>query len=149
MIGFALLAALLWALLAHAPVPAGTVSVQLDKTSYGRSDTITVTITNQGAFEISVADMQSFCTIVLLEWKGPTAWDPLYNCPQARVPRTIFLEAGGRKTVMLPGPARPIGTALRAGTYRVALIYMLGRVQFGGKVPPGALIVYSPEFVFR
>lgn len=144
-----LLPMLLWGIILYTPALTGTVSLQVDKMEYWRSDIITVTISNQGASEISVADMQSFCTITLLERKGSKGWEPLYNCPQARVPRTIFLGVGEQKVVKLPGPARPIGTILRPGVYRVTLAYVPGRIRFEGKVPPGASIVSSSEFLIR
>ncbi len=140
---------LLLAVVPGARAAADGVVVGVDKPRYGTSDIITVAVANRGATAISTAALQSFCTVVLLERRTATGWNPLNSCPQVRRPRTIVLDPGAELVVTLPGPGRPIGTALRPGTYRAAVAYMPGKVVFEGRLPPGARVSYSPLFVIR
>lgn len=123
--------------------------VTLSATSYPAGKPITVTVANRLDRTIYVDDLQSDCSIVILEQRSGSGWQPLTGCRMKRMSRAVAIDSGQAQTVTIDPHSFNFGggpttsePALGAGLYRIKLAYRLtARLQ--GAEPPA---VYSRTF---
>ena len=113
----------------NAPITPGQVRLVLGKSHYAPRDAITVTITNGLSTSIYASANFTDCTLVLLEWKTPTAWVPRGRCPSAQLTGLVELKPGSatpQQLAPVAGIVRPsANTTWQAGTYRAIFAYSL------------------------
>ena len=97
----------------------GHVTLAVEQSSYGQTDTITATVANGLGGDIRVADHQSGCTIVAVERLTGAAWALQHPCPLRSPTRLIALAAGSVTAAAIPPPVGAWAT----GAYRLTLNY--------------------------
>lgn len=111
------------------PTP-GQVTLRLDKSHYGTSETIKVTIFNGLSKTIYTTDHQTSCTMLQLQIQINGNWLPYGRCYSMR-PTHIIPLAPNSQTLQLIAPSsntpKPAASASwQAATYRVVLLYNMG-----------------------
>ncbi|GHO85682.1 hypothetical protein [Dictyobacter formicarum] len=104
-----------------------TLQLAIDKTSYTRSDAITVTITNGLGHNIYLTTPRTSCTLVQLEMLANGIWNPVGRCVDVAATPTLQLPAGGT-TRQIIQPQNSYGlrhsvTSWQPGTYRLSISY--------------------------
>jgi hypothetical protein len=124
--------------------PTQGVVVQLDATSYGPSDPITLTVLNHLSAAIVATDHHSSCTIVQLQREVGGVWQDEGGCALGMVTRQIPLAAGSATRVTVaPGAGQMSVKPWTAGTWRVAFTWQPGPV---GATTAEGTTVYSTTF---
>jgi hypothetical protein len=103
----------------------GPVTMTVNAPSYRASDTIIVTLSNQGSEAISFADHHTNCTVLLLQQRIDGNWKNIENCYLGRRSIWFTLNAGQHLVVKL---APPEGDWL-PGLYHVTLNYRTGQAS--------------------
>lgn len=108
----------------------GQVSVLLGAAAYTEGDVLLVTVMNGLDDTIYADDEKTDCSIVVLERRTGSRWDPLLACGLGRTPVALPIGPGRARTTEInprsthfgiaPGSA-PLGFG--AGTYRVTFTY--------------------------
>ncbi|GCE07173.1 zf-HC2 domain-containing protein [Dictyobacter aurantiacus] len=127
--------------------PGSTVHVSVDKTSYGRTDTIKVTIRSDFPYELSLGVPRTSCGMqVQLEMQVNGVWTPVGHCTLPH-PATLLTAHGTAYEVLRPQNAfgwQQSATSWQPGTYRITTNYSdVPRPQYGA----GFQEVVSPTFV--
>src|SRR2546423_6287785 len=123
------------------PVSDGRVTVSTDRTTYGPSATVTVTIANGLGSEIWSLNHQTDCSIVTVLRSTGSAWVPVGPCLLAMATFPVATGPGRLRVVSLtpavmsrtgnPGQL-PGETTWALGRYRVVFAYTVGAEPFGG-----------------
>lgn len=105
---------------------AGDVTVITDQAHYAPGATVRVTITNQSAAAVRVADHQSDCTTARLErWDGQ-AWELQHPCRLMRPTRLLALAPGAALAQDVRPPAEGGASGWPPGRYRATCAYLAG-----------------------
>ena len=98
----------------------GHVTVTVDASHYGATDTIGIAINNASGGDISTPDHQTNCKEVTLLRSVNGAWEPQRQCRLLSPTRLVTLAPGST-----PQPLAPGSTPWPAGIYRVAFAYFI------------------------
>lgn len=132
------------------PPPANGVSVTMSTSRYAVGDTLELTVRNGRSTTIYTEDFQTQCTIVTLQKSSGGSWTDITGCSMGRPTRTLKLEPGAAKQILLDPHAFHLAEGagelgFGAGAYRVRFGYRLGAEPMGGQ----PLTAYSSTFVVR
>lgn len=124
------------------PTP-GAVTLVLNKSSYGSSQPIEVTIKNGLKTMIWAANHQTDCTLVQLQYQENGEWRAVGTCRLEIATRLFSLNPGSSTLqVLAPGTGLNATGPWPAGTYRVAFTYQVGSEEGAGHQQ----VVYSATF---
>jgi hypothetical protein len=104
----------------------GTVTITINALSYRPSDTIIVTLNNQGSQTIFFVDQHTDCKVLLMQWQVDGKWQNIDNCYVAR--RSIWSTLGPRQQLQVKLDP-PRGNWL-PGRYHVNLDYSIGQASY-------------------
>ena len=99
----------------------GHITVTVDASHYGATDTIGVAINNTSGGDISAPDHQTNCMEVTLLRSVNGAWEPERQCRLLSPTRLVALAPGAT-----PQPLAPGSTPWPVGIYRIAFAYFIG-----------------------
>lgn len=106
--------------------PAHGVILTVARSTYTRSSTITVTLTNGSAAAIYAYDHQTSCTILSLQRLVSSGWQTVGECALGVLTRQVEIHAGETMKISLaPGAGTIRAAPWPAGTYRAILRYTL------------------------
>ena len=103
----------------------GPITMTVDAPSYQPSETITVTLSNQGSETITFADHHTNCTVFLLQQRVNESWKSIENCYLGRKSIWFTLDAGKQLVVKLAPPEENWSS----GLYHVTLDYRTGQAS--------------------
>lgn len=101
----------------------GPVTMTVNAASYRASETIIVTLSNQGSEAISFTDHHTNCTVFFLQRQVNGNWKNIENCYLGRRSFGFTLNAGRHLLVKLP----PLEGNWLPGLYHVTLYYHTGQ----------------------
>lgn len=123
--------------------PTHGVVVEVGKSTYATTETITVTVRNELGSSIIATDHQTSCTIVQLQTEANGSWQNLGGCAMGIATRQVVVAAGSATPVNVDPAAGQIKVKpWPAGSYRVAFTYRTGSIA----TPGPSETVYSQNF---
>jgi hypothetical protein len=108
---------------ASSGVTPGQITITTSKAQYQPGETISVTIGNGLASRVLVADHQSDCGVVTVEYQNGQTWQPQNPCLLKSPTRLVPIEAGTTHAQPVRPPQTSGSPAWPTGVYRVALSY--------------------------
>ena len=104
----------------------GPVTITLNAPSYRVSDSITVTLSNQGSRAIFFVDQHTNCTVLVMQQRVDGNWQSIRNCYVGRRSLWSTLNPGHQLQVKLDPPKK----GWLPGWYRVNLDYSIGQQSY-------------------
>jgi hypothetical protein len=127
------------------------IIVATDKAGYAKSNSITVTVTNNSSATIYASAYYTNCTPVQMQLKSGAGWTIQGRCPEA-TQAALVIQPGSSRVFVLRPSASPMtsrvssATAWTAGTYRASFNYTL---QADPDSAQGGINIVSEEFTIN
>lgn len=130
------------------------VTIAMDRTTYGVTEPIGVTITNAGKSDYYAATGRSGCTFLQLEEynAAKNTWTPVFGCQSGEQAQTLQIPGKSHNNnkdfteafTLAPGNSPTNANAWDIGLYRVALTY-----SSDSTLSKNPQIAYSPGFYVK
>lgn len=121
-----------------------SVSLKLDRQTYGAEDPISITIHNGLSQTIWAADHQSSCTTISLERSSQGSWIRVGQCTQAIRTKMVSILPGADLVQRLSSMGEmDTGAGWQPGDYRAKFAYQIGASD---SALTGGGTVYSQQF---
>ncbi len=118
----------------HTPLPTATtgpVTLSVGATTYHATDTISVTLSNQGTQAIYFPDHLTNCTVIQLQRQVNGDWQNVNKCLLMTPTRLHKLDAGKSLTVDLVSSSSTVYRPWPVGLYRATLRYSTSQTFSG------------------